>query len=323
MKFRLPVTWRLALAVSSFWALAANADVLVLKNSDRITGKIDQRVDGEISIKPAYANEFSVDVEAVERVEWDEDSGIDLEAVVESSEVESEDDQIVSSRDATPDEPESVFNWRGHLDLSATVNKGNTDSLDSKLRLDTTVKINRHRHIGEIAFFREETDGISNKEQDLYRYSYNWLFNDPWFFVAQLSYERDPIIALDSRVIGSAGIGLDVWDTPRRALSMHLGAGLQTEEIGMQSEDSGVATWTLRYRQNLRGDDLELFHNHTVTHNITGRANTSYKTSTGFRFEITDLLYANVSLDFDFETDPVAMAENEDTALVIGIGAEF
>ncbi len=323
MKFRLSVTRRFALVVASFWGLAANADVLVLKNGDRITGKINQRVHGEISIKPAYADGFSVDVEAVERVESDEDFDIDLESVVGTSEVKSEDEQIVSSRDARLDEPESVFDWRGHVDLSATVNKGNTDSLDSKLRLDTTVKFNRHRHIGELTFFREEQDGISNKEQDLYRYSYNWLFNNPWFFGAQLSYERDPIIELDSRVIGSAGIGLDIWDTPRRALSMHLGAGLQTEEIGMESEDSGVATWTLRYRQDLRGDDLELFHNHTITHNVTGRTNTSYKTSTGFRFEITDLFYANVSLDFDFETDPVAMAENEDAALVVGIGAEF
>ena len=187
----------------------------------------------------------------------------------------------------------------------------------------STVKINNHRHIGEITFFREEQDGVSNKEQDLFRYSYNWLFSDPRFFGAQLTYERDPIIELDSRVIGSAGVGLEVWDTPRRALSVLLGAGLQTEEIGMESENSGVATWTLRFRHDFIGDDLELFHNHTITHNLTGRTNTSYKTSTGLRFEITDLLYANVSLDYDVETDPVDVAAQEDIALVVGIGAEF
>ena len=138
-----------------------------------------------------------------------------------------------------------------------------------------------------------------------------------------MTYERDPIIELDSRVIGSVGIGLDLWDTPRRALNVLLGAGLQAEEIGMSSENSSVATWTLRYRQDFIGDDLELFHNHSITHNVSGRTNTSYKTSTGFRFELTDLLYANVSLDYDLETEPVDVAENEDITFVLGIGAEF
>ena len=91
----------------------------------------------------------------------------------------------------------------------------------------------------------------------------------------------------------------------------------------MTSENSSVATWTLRYRQDFLGDDLELFHNHSITHNVSGRSNTSIKTTTGFRFEITDLFYANISLDYDIETEPVDVAENEDITLVLGIGAEF
>ncbi|MCZ6618154.1 MAG: DUF481 domain-containing protein, partial [Gammaproteobacteria bacterium] len=115
----------------------------------------------------------------------------------------------------------------------------------------------------------------------------------------------------------------DIWNSTRRALSVQLGAGLQQEEIGMETGGSGVATWTLRYRQDFIGDDLELFHNHSITHNIGGRPNTSYKTSTGFRYKITDLVYANVSFDFDYETDPVDVAENEDIAVVLGVGLDL
>jgi len=138
-----------------------------------------------------------------------------------------------------------------------------------------------------------------------------------------LSYERDPIMELDSRVIGSAGIGLDVWNTPRRALSVQIGAGMQTEEIAQQSEDSAVATWTLRYEQDFFHSDLDIFHNHYITHNLSGRTNTSYKTSTGLRYEITDLLYGNASVDFDYESDPPDGTENEDVTFVFGFGLEF
>jgi putative salt-induced outer membrane protein YdiY len=197
------------------------------------------------------------------------------------------------------------------------------------LKADGMVRFNDHRHIGEITFFREDLADTRTKEQDLFKYSYNWLFKDPWFFSADLSLERDPIIELDSRVIVSAGIGRDIWDTPRRTLNVRLGAGFQQEKIGdidpgtFITTDSSVATWTLRYRQDFFSDDVELFHNQTITTNITGRTNTSYRTSTGLGYEISDLLTTNITLNYDYETEPVEPAKNEDIALLFGLALEF
>jgi len=104
---------------------------------------------------------------------------------------------------------------------------------------------------------------------------------------------------------------------------LQLGLGAQTEELGQITTQSAVLTWILGYRQDFFSDKLELYHNQSITNNISGRTNTSYKTTTGLRFEITDLLYANLSVDFNYETDPVDTAENEDVAILVGIGAEF
>lgn len=74
---------------------------------------------------------------------------------------------------------------------------------------------------------------------------------------------------------------------------------------------------------------MELFDNHTVTSNTSGRTNTSYKSSTGLGYEISGLLSARISIDFDYETnparlsDPVRLAENEDIALLFSLVAEF
>ena len=313
------------------------ADVLVLKNGDRITGDIKRIWDSEISIEPEYSDEFNVDVSVVEYIESDREFEIDLNdgrsLLASFAGADTDGNQIVRSDDESVsvplaelfelDEPEEEFDWESNVELAANINKGNTDTANTKVRADATVKFGDHRHIGEITFFREKLARISTKEQDLFKYSYNWLFKDPWFFGASLSYERDPIIELDSRVIVSAGIGRDIWNTPRRTLNIQLGAGYQQEEISSATTDSAVATWTLRFRQDLFSDDVELFHNQTITHNITGRTNTSYRTSTGLSYEISDLLSTNLSLDFDYETDPVDVAENEDIALLFGLVAEF
>jgi len=320
------------------------ADVLTLKNGDRITGDIKRIWDSEITIEPEYSDEFDVDVASVERIESNRQFEIELhdgrKMLATLNGADADGGQVIDT-EAGPivvrladvfelDEPEKEFDWESHVELAANINKGNTDTATSKLRADTMVKFNDHRHIGEITFFREELAGISTQERDLLRYNYNWLYSVPWFLSTNFSLERDPIIELDSRIIVSVGVGRDIWDTPRRRLNVQAGAGYQQEKFNQDDPelalvtDGAVATWTLRYRQDFLNNDVDLFHNHTITSNINGRTNTSFRTSTGFSYEITDLLSATISLDFNYETHPVDdLTENEDLAFLLGIGAEF
>jgi putative salt-induced outer membrane protein YdiY len=60
-----------------------------------------------------------------------------------------------------------------------------------------------------------------------------------------------------------------------------------------------------------------------VITNISGRSNTIIKTRTGFSYDINDVFYATLSLNFDYETEPADDAEKEDLALLLGLGAEF
>lgn len=312
-------------------------DVLVLKNGDRITGEITKIWDAEITIEPEYSDEFNVDMPAVAYIESEREFEIDLvdgrELLVTFAGADAEGHQIIKTGSGTEilplanmlelDEPEDDFDWESFVDLSGDLKKGNTESRNSKLRAETTLRLGDHRHISDITFFREELAGVTTKEQDLFNYNYNWLFNDPWFLSGLFSYERDPIIELASRFTVSAGLGFDIWNTPRRTLNVQLGIGLRAEEISDESETSTVATWVLRYSQDFFREDLTLFHNHSITPTISGRTNTSYKTSTGLRYEITDLLYANLSLDYDYETVPAVTAKNEDIVLLFGLGLEF
>jgi hypothetical protein len=81
--------------------------------------------------------------------------------------------------------------------------------------------------------------------------------------------------------------------------------------------------WHLRYEHNLKGGDLEFFHNQTLIIQSYGDHNTILKTNTGFRFDLLKDIYANMSLRFDYETDPAPGAEEKDSTFVVGVGAEF
>jgi putative salt-induced outer membrane protein YdiY len=317
--------------------LALPMDVLVMKNGDRITGKIKRIWDGEVSIEPDYADEFNVDLPEVDHIVSDREFEIELtdgrELVATMGGTDTAGGQVLTAdgQDVVigledfleVDEPEDYYDWEVNVDFSSTLKEGNTDSVNFQLRSDGMIKVGDHRNRAEVKFLRERLAGVSTQQKDLFTYNYNWLFKEPWFFAGNYSFERDPIQELNSRHIFSMGLGRDIWDTPHRSLSFSLGAGYLTEDIGMSTQQSSVAAWVLRFGHDFFNGDMEVFHNQDINVYLSGRSNTSYKTSTGLRYEITDLLYTNLTLNYDYETDPVPGVLNEDLALLVGFGAEF
>lgn len=316
---------------------AANADVLHLKNGDRITGTIKRIWDDEVTIEPEYSDEFAVDLPLVERIESDRDFEIQMpdgaDVVGRMQGVDADGNQVIEIDGETVsvalsslrevEEPDDFYDWELLVDYSLAVNNGNTDSLNSRLAGEAMFKHGDHRHIGKVTQNTEELDGTTTKDQSLMSYTYNFLFNDPWFFAANAQLERDPIRDLQHRITASAGIGRDIWNDPNRFLNVQLGAGFTEEEIGLETDTSTVAAWLLRFRYDLLHDDLVLFHNHSIVETLEGRDNTVVKTTTGFRYEISDLLYLNIALDWDHESQPAGTAEKTDTTFSIGAGLEF
>ena len=316
---------------------AAEADVLYLKNGDQITGTIKRIWDDEVTIEPEYSDEFQVDLPMIDRIESDRDFEIEMpdgtEVVAQMQGKDDEGNQVlvIDGQEQSValgalkevDEPEDFYDWEVLVDYSLSVNDGNTDALNSRLSGEGMFKHGDHRHIATILQANEEQNSETTKDQSLLTYSYNWLFADPWFFGANGQFEQDPIRELEHRITASAGIGRDIWNDPYRFLTGQLGLGLTDEDIGGEEETSTVVAWSLRFTHEFFSDDFEVFHNHAITHVIDGRDNTIFKTSTGIRYEITDLLYLNVSLDWDHETEPAGTAEDTDTLFVIGAGLEF
>ena len=315
----------------------AAAEHIVMKNGDKITGNISKIWDDELFIEPAYSDEFAVDIPDVAYIESDRvfeitlSDGSDVDAEFKGG--DDDGNQIVVINGETraipiaqieeAEEPEEYYEWDSTVDLSGSVRQGNTESSNSRLNANSVLKLGDHRHIGDFVYNRETNDSVTTKQQTLLSYNYNWLYTDDWFLSGLATYERDPIRELDRRIIVGGGLGYDIWNDADKLFSVQAGLAGQTEEIGMENNENGLVYWNLRFSYDLIGGDLVMFHNHTINHNISGRDNTVIKTSTGARYEITDLLYANIEFVWDYEAEPAAGAENEDTSLLFGLGLEF
>jgi putative salt-induced outer membrane protein YdiY len=315
---------------------AALADRLVMKNGDVITGNISLIDDDEVTIEPPYTDEFSVDLADVSAIETDEEFDVVLVDGREAPArfaggadgqqtliVEEKSYQISLDQIDMAEEPEPWYERDSRVDLNVTARDGNTDSSNVLLFADTTLRFGDHRHLGELTFARDEVDGIKTKKQDLFRYEYNWLFNDPWYLGATASFERDPIKDLDHRYTLGALVGRDIIDDGTKFLTISLGAGWSEEELGGVTDSGAVGLWSLNYTHDFRDGDFAFFHNHKLNYQFYGVNNAIFKSNTGFRYDIWGDIYANLSLRYDYETEPAPDTKSYDATLAIGIGAEF
>ncbi len=312
------------------------AGQLIMKNGDIITGKVTKVVDGKVYIDPSYASEYGVDIAAVVSIDGELQFEIEL---ADGSKVSgqlggaSEEGQIliidgtemtIGLTDlARATEPESYYSRSSQVDVNATFNSGNTDSQNTLLFTDTKLRLGDHRHLAELTFRRDETDGISTKKQDLFNYQYNWLFNDPWYVGATATYERDPIRDLSYRYTLGVLAGRDLLNDSSRFLTFSFGTGYSNEKIGGLSDSGSVGLWNLIYTHRFHDGAISFFHDQKLNYQFYGDNNAILKTNTGFQFDIISNVYAKISLRYDYETEPATGASKDDTTLAIGVGAKF
>ncbi len=315
---------------------SALADKITMKNGDIISGSLGKVTAEKVFIKPAYTDEFAVAATEVAAIESDTDFEVELLngdkfvakfAGTQGSDqlllVGDESRNIPISQLASVTEAKPYYQRLSHADLSLTINSGNTDSQNIMFFADSLVEIGEHRHLAEITFRREETNGISTKEQDLLNYQYNWMFNDPWYTGVIAGYERDPIRDLDYRYSTAAIFGRDIFNADGRLLTISIGAGYSSEEIAGISDSGAIGTWNLIYNQDIKAGGIKFFHNQNLAYQFFGNNNAIFKTNTGFQFSLIKDIYAKISLRYDYETEPAVGTYKDDTTLAIGIGAEF
>ena len=326
----------LSIVIALLMPGTAFADVLFMKNGDRITGDIKRVWDDELYIESDYADEFPVALDAIARIESDKNFEIELR---DHSEITGRlatgpngDMLLVTDAESRPFTPMAIeelneiddeFDWSARSDFSVNATRGNTNINDFLWQAAASVEVGDHRHRVDLRLDQKEQDGTRVKNQNTVGYVYSWFFADRWFLATGVSYERDPVRELNYRYTPGAGVGIQFFDDAHRLFEVSLSTIGVREKLADVIEDSTAVRWDLRYERDLLGGDLAFFHKHRLWSYVNGRSNTVADTSTGIRWDVWEDVYLNTQFDWDWESDPAVGSEQEDITYTIGIGIEF
>lgn len=317
---------------------AAGADVVYLTSGDRLSGEIDSISGGRVILKTDFAGTIGVKLDTVARMESEkvfeirksdgqklrgqflaEGDGQQFQAegggatALELAALASARQNNLGLRDLGSD-------WSNRFDAGISVSTGNTDTASQNYLLESVLNRSRSDHRLNLTYNTQEDDDVKTKESFLAGYRYRRFFGERWYGLGNVGYQEDKFKGIDSRWTLGLGAGYQFWDDSTGALSTDLGVNYVMEELDGVDEENPAIRWGLDYNRFLLTKRAELFYTHSVLFIPENDRGTVYNGSTGVRFNLSEMLTANLRVDVAHETKPPEDRDKTDLTYVIGIG---
>ena len=223
-----------------------------------------------------------------------------------------------------PIEPALTVN--GGANVGFLNSGGNTDSFSLHFDADAVVRQNVNRYSAEATVNRSkdrliDVDTAKNWNTAL---NYDRFLSKRLFVNANLIFTNDEFRDLDLRTALGAGVGYQVFDTPRVKLTANGGLGWVKEEFILAEENDYTAA-----RESATLDifaipnRIALFHKHDGYFGLKGDDNLFIKTHNGIRLTVIGNFVTTIQWDLDYDASPSPGLKATDRTFSLTFGYRF
>jgi len=332
-------------ALCALLALAARADEIRFKNGDRLTGTVVSMAEGKLEFASLLAGKVTVAMADLETFATDGpvtielDDGTRLQRAVSGADPGSfriRGDGAVGAQDfvlarATRINPEPEV-FHGAIAAGTQFQRGNTITQSSHVDLSAR----RRTEADRISFLAGYLSGRNEKEiedgpdeftttdRKLFgNLQYDYFFRKQVFGYMRLGAEKNGVANLDLRFILSPGIGYQVWEQPSRSLSFETGPSWVSENFSRTPDEDFLGWRTAwNYSQALL-DRLNVFHTGEWIPGLEAGTGHLVKTTTGVRTPLTDSLFLEGKVLFDWDSVPADDADKRDITYLFSVGYSY
>jgi putative salt-induced outer membrane protein YdiY len=317
----------------------ATADVVLLKNGDKLSGTVDSVAGGNVLLITEYAGAVAIAVDAVAEVTTEGTFDVSVGettvngqfAVVDGAQAVVSDgrSQALALADVSRAGQNNLGvisftrEWTSRADLAAQVTNGNTDTQNYSVLGESSLKQNNVEHFLSLLVLNEESEDFTTKEQLDLDYLYKRFVSEKWYASGNFEYFEDPIKDVDSRITLGAGMGYQFWDDSFGAFSSDLGVSYVKEDIGGESETNPALRWGLDYNRFFFDKRMEAFHRQSVLFIPDSDRGEVLESSTGVRYALNTRIDATARVDVNHETDPAPGNSKTDVTYNLGVGIKF
>ena len=315
---------------------AVEAAVVVLKNGDRITGRIIKMEDKTLKIDPKYSsNDMTIDWGDVRSITTERLMSIQLYGDVELPDNVGQrvGDRILlhTLEEGGPIRLQDVRSinlaerdYFGYISAGGNQASGNTQTEALNLSGSLTYRKEEHRFVLDGKYNRAQADHEDTANNGAVTLKYDYFLARRLFTTAQNLTETDQFQDLSLRNTTSFGLGYDILASKQQLLSVGAGpAAVYQDYDTTPATITPSATWTLRSEFRFRGDKVILFHKQQGFKDQGHGSGTRVNADQGIRVSITDNWRVNLEYDIRYNSLPVAGKKTTDTNIIFGLSYDI
>lgn len=236
-------------------ALTATADEVVLRNGDKLTGKVLRLTGGKLLLKVDYSKKpIEIDKSKVKSIRTDEPVELRLAdgQVIKGKLRTDEKGRLVAepgagrgavniewSKVAAINPPKSL--WHGSVTVGGADQGGNTDRASFSAAAEAVRRTGRDRFGLRFLFNYAEEDGGMTARNTFGASKYDYFFTKKIYGYLSVEMLSDEFRDLTLRTVTGAGLGWQVVEKPDLSFALEAGAAHINEDFEEAEDDSRVA----------------------------------------------------------------------------------
>lgn len=337
------------LAACLLLGVPLHADQVVLKNGDRLTGKIVSMGDGKLVVDTEQAGQITVPLENVATFQSEATLAIHLKdgTVLNQPAVSAEPGQFGIAEGTTvrpqtfaladlasinpPPKPEPK--WTGSISGAVSSTHGNTKAEAVTASVSVARRSEKDRTTAGADYGktkqRDRDTGEDKTTEDWWRAKaqYDYFFTKKFFGFINGRYEKDAVADLDRRVVVGGGAGYQWIETDRTNFSTNLGLASLYEKYDVDPPaDDSNSQISLQAGYNFDHkitNTLRFVHDLTYYPSLEQFSDYYLTTTAELRANLTKTMFANFRVIFNYDESPAPGQGSTDVKYILGVGMTF
>ncbi len=320
---------------------SAYADVLWLKNGDRISGTVVASEAEIVRLKTSYLGGVAIPREAIANMRigapelaayGGNGPAWKTEAVMEDAQMEPEPERVETPPSLRPPVIEETdiglssppIELSGRLNAGANLTDGNSDTRTYYGDTEFVARGEKKRLTLGGRYSHVENGGDATLDYQLGYIKFDNFINGRLYLHSNGTGVWDKFKDLRLQSTLGLGLGYQFLETAITKLSFEL-SGSYVNEDHIVADDSHFTSsrWALDFDQSLYGNHIQFFHNHVGLMSLSDTEDTSLRAQTGLRFKIHNGLIATAQLNHNWDNTPSPGRRPLDEAYLFTLGHKF
>jgi putative salt-induced outer membrane protein YdiY len=315
------------------------AGEVILKNGDRLTGKILEVKDGVLTLETDYSEPIKLKFESVQKMTSSEPVELHLTngevlkgeittntmgQVAVSAEPGREAVAVkldnITALNPPPIEP---VRWKGNINIGGNWQDGNTDTMNISAGALAVRRTDNDRFLINFLYNNSEDSGIRTAENAYGQLKYDYFMNPKWYLYLNVDMLSDEFKDIKFRTSVGPGVGYQIWEEDDKALGLEAGISYTSEDRDVGEDTDWLsarigANFVYRLFSNvLFTDQFVIYPNLDDSGEYTLRNEAALVTDIGasWAFRLSNIWERN--------SDPGPVLEQDDFTWILGLQYSF